>query len=193
MTELLTEPGTSPPAGPVLVLVGPPGALAAQVGAALAARLGVACRDTDADVEAVAGRPVEEVFLYDGEAGFRTLERAAVRAALIEHHGVLVLGGGAVLDEATRSDLHGHRVVFLDVGVADAAKRIGFNRDRPTALGNPRASWLRLMAARRPLYEQVADVRVSTDGRTADEVADDLAGRVADDLSARDSTARALP
>src|SRR5439155_705520 len=83
---------------------------------------------------------------------------------------VLALGGGAVLDPATRALLRDRRVVFLDVGVKDAAARVGFNRDRPLLLGNPRAQWLRLMAARRPLYEEVATATVSTDGREPDAV-----------------------
>jgi shikimate kinase len=62
-------------------------------------------------------------------------------------------------------------VVFLDVGVADAARRIGFNRDRPVLLGNPRAQWLRLMENRRPVYTRIAGATVNTDGRTPAEVA----------------------
>jgi shikimate kinase len=94
-----------------------------------------------------------------------------VAAALAGHRGVLALGGGAVLDPGTQRLLAGHRVVFLDVGITDAARRIGFNRDRPLLLGNPRARWLNLMEARRPVYEQVSLARVDTDGRTPEEVA----------------------
>jgi shikimate kinase len=91
---------------------------------------------------------------------------------------VLAVGGGAILDENTRAMLDTAQVVFLDVGITDAAKRIGFNRDRPLLLGNPRAQWIRLMNARRPLYEQVATFTVTTDGKTPDEVADEVVARV---------------
>jgi shikimate kinase len=155
---------------PRVVLIGPPGAGTSTVGARLARRLGVGFRDTDADVERATGMPVADIFVEYGEERFRELERAAVAAALAEHDGVLSVGGGAVLDEQTRAALKGHRVVFLDVGVTEAAKRIGLNRDRPMPLGNPRAQWRRLMEARRPLYEQVATARVTTDGVSADEV-----------------------
>ncbi len=94
--------------------------------------------------------------------------------ALAEHDGVLALGGGAVLDERTRERLLGQTVVFLDVTIKDAASRIGLNRDRPLLLGNPRAQWIRLMAARRPVYEQVAQARVDTDGKDAEQVADEV-------------------
>jgi shikimate kinase len=97
-----------------------------------------------------------------------------VTRALAEHDGVLALGGGAVLDEGTRAALAGRTVVFLSVDVKDAASRVGFNRDRPLLLGNPRAQWLRLMQKRRPLYDEVATATVGTDGRTPDQVADDV-------------------
>ena len=164
---------------PVLVLVGPPGAGKTTVGNLVAIALGVGLRDTDADVAAAAGTSVSDIFVDRGEAEFRRLEAAAVTAALAEHDGVLALGGGAVLNPATRSALAGLRVVFLDVGVKDAASRVGFNRDRPLLLGNPRAQWLRLMQARRALYEQVAVATVRTDDRTPDQVAADVVRVVA--------------
>ena len=80
----------------------------------LAARWGVTVRDTDHDVEAGQGRSISDIFVDDGEQVFRALERDAVEAALREHDGVLALGGGAVLDPATRATLKAHRVAFLD-------------------------------------------------------------------------------
>ena len=157
--------------GPAVVLVGPPGAGKTTVGRLVADRLGVAFRDTDADVEAATGTTVADLFVEQGEPAFRALEQAAVARAVEEHDGVLAVGGGAVLDGRTRELLRGRHVVFLDVGIKDAAARVGLNRDRPLLLGNPRAQWLRLMEARRPLYEEVAAVRVDTDGRTPEEVA----------------------
>jgi shikimate kinase len=160
--------------GPVVVIVGPPGAGKTTVGAALAERLGVGFRDTDVDVERAAGKPIADIFVDDGEERFREMERAAVAAALSDHDGVLAVGGGAVLDPATRSDLAGRRVVFLDVGLPDAAKRVGLARDRPLLLGNPRAQLHRLMEERRPLYEEVAAHVVATDGRAPEDVVAEL-------------------
>ena len=161
---------------PVVVLVGPPGAGKTTVGELLAERLGVGFRDTDRDVAATADCSVADIFVERGEAAFRQLEIAAVRSALAEHSGVLALGGGSVLDEGTRASLRGHRVVFLDVAVKDAASRIGFNRDRPLLLGNPRAQWVRLMRQRRDFYTEVAGAVVNTDGRTPAEIAAQVAG-----------------
>jgi shikimate kinase len=163
---------------PVVVLVGPPGAGKTTVGGLLAERLGVVLRDTDQDVAEAAGCSVADIFVDQGEAAFRALETSAVTAALAQHDGVVALGGGAVMDEGTRELLRGHRVVFLDVSVKDAASRVGFNRDRPLLLGNPRAQWLRLMERRRAFYEQVAVAVVSTDGRTPDDVTAEVAALV---------------
>lgn len=159
---------------PSVVLVGPPGAGKTTVGRMLAQRRGEAFRDTDADIEDVAGATIGDIFLDQGEEAFRTLERQAVATALDVHSGVLALGGGAVLDPHTRARLSGHRVVFLSVGLSDAAHRVGLNRDRPLLLGNPRAQLRTMLDARRPLYAEVASLTVDTDGRTAQDVADEI-------------------
>lgn len=163
---------------PVVVIVGPPGAGKSTTARAVAERLGVASRDTDDDVEAATGTTIGDLFVERGEEHFRELEKTAVAAALHQHDGVLAVGGGAVLDAGTREALKQCTVVFLDVGIKDAALRIGLNRDRPLLLGNPRAQWIRLMEQRRPLYEDVAAVTVATDGRTVDEVADEVVSKV---------------
>jgi shikimate kinase len=160
---------------PLVVLVGPPGAGKSTVGALLADRLGVALRDTDADVEASTGTTIAELFVDHGEAHFRDLERQAVATALDEHDGVLSLGGGAVTDEGTRRALRGHRVVFLDVGLAEAVRRIGLGASRPLLLGNVRGQLKALLDQRRPAYQAVAWLTVDTDTRTPEELAADIA------------------
>jgi len=164
---------------PLVVLVGPPGAGKSTVGALLAVRLGVELRDADADIEASMGMTVAELFVDHGEAHFRALERSAVAAALDEHAGVLSLGGGAVLDPDTRAALRGHRVVFLDVGLAEAVRRVGLGVSRPLLLGNVRSRLKSLLDERRPAYESVAWLTVDTDGRTPVELADDIAAALA--------------
>jgi shikimate kinase len=147
------------------------GAGKTTVGQLVAERLGVAFQDTDSIVEAWAGKPVQDIFVDDGEERFRELERAAVAAALASHDGVLALGGGAILAAETRSLLRGHAVVFLSVELADAAQRVGLGVGRPLLAINPRATMKHLLDERRPLYEEAATVVVKTDGVPPPEVA----------------------
>ena len=165
---------------PRVVLIGPPGSGKSTVSRLLASELGVTARDTDVDVERAAGKLIGEIFVDDGEPHFRDLEREAVRTALAVHDGVLALGGGAVLDPLTEGALAayvavGGVVVFLDVSLAHAAPRVGFNQARPLLLGNPRGQWKALMERRRPIYSRVATLVVSTDARTPAQVTREIA------------------
>lgn len=158
----------------MIVLIGPMGAGKTTVGGLVAERLGLAVRDTDQDVEAAAGRTISEIFVDDGEAAFRALEHAAVAEALATHDGVLALGGGAVLDPRTRDLLVGHDVVFLKVGLSDAVKRVGLGTARPLLLGNVRGRIKTLLDERTPVYESVATLVVETDGRSPEQIADEI-------------------
>lgn len=157
------------------MLVGPPGAGKTVVGRVLAARWDVGCCDTDAAVEQRAGKPVADIFVDDGEAAFRELEHAAVAEALTASTaGVVSLGGGAVLAPATRALLTGQQVAFLDVGLSAAAARVGLAASRPLLLGNVRGQLKALLDARRPVYLEVASLRVATDDLTVEQVADEV-------------------
>ncbi|MEU6035035.1 shikimate kinase [Actinomadura sp. NPDC047616] len=159
---------------PKAVLIGPPGSGKSTVGAALAERLGVTLRDTDSDVEAAAGRPISEIFIDDGEERFRELERAAVRAALAEHDGVVALGGGAVLAAETQELLAGHTVVYLKVGLSEAVKRVGLATARPLLVLNPRSQLRRLLNERLPIYERLGTLHVDTEGRAPEEIVEQI-------------------
>ncbi len=163
---------------PRVVLVGAMGAGKTTVGELLASAWGVSLRDTDRDVEEKQGRPISEIFVDEGEQHFRDLEHAAVADALAAHDGVLALGGGAVLDPETRAALKGHTVVFLHVGLSDAVKRVGLGTARPLLLGNVRARVKALLDERLPIYREVATLTVETDGRTAEEVAEEVRAEV---------------
>jgi shikimate kinase len=156
---------------PQVVLVGPMGAGKSTVGRVLAQRWAVGFRDTDEDVEAAEGRTISDIFVESGEEHFRALERDAVARALAEHDGVLAVGGGSVMAESTRTALAAHRVVYLRVGLADAAARVGLGTSRPLLLGNVRGTMKALLDERHPVYEAVSVAVVDTDGRTPDEVA----------------------
>ena len=160
---------------PLLVLVGPPASGKTTVGTGVADILGVPFGDTDADVEAVAGMTVADVFVQHGEPYFRALEEQVVARAMAEHQGVLALGGGAVTSAATRELLvaHGRQggtVVWLDVDLPSAARRVGLSRDRPILGVNPRAMLRTMLEQRAPLYGEVATLTVATGGRTPEDV-----------------------
>jgi shikimate kinase len=161
--------------GPVVVLVGPPGSGKTTIGQALASALGVEFRDTDADIVVAAGKPITDIFTDDGEPVFRAHEEKAVETALSEHQGVLALGGGSVLSARTRGLLAGHRVAFLNVGLAEGVRRTGLSTARPLLAGvNPRATFRELLNARLPLYREVATVEVATDNRAPGDLAAEI-------------------
>jgi shikimate kinase len=166
---------------PVAVLVGTMGAGKSTVGRLVADALDVDFLDTDHAIEQRAGKSVQDIFVDDGEAAFRVLERETVAQALSGHGGVLALGGGAVLDPATRALLAEHPVVFLRVGLTDAVRRVGLGETRPLlnqAVGGIRARIKQLLDERTPVYQSVARFTVDTDGRTPQQVAAEVVERI---------------
>lgn len=162
-------------AGPVAVLIGPPGAGKSTVGGLLAGLLGVAYTDTDTVIEQQAGKPVSDIFVSDGEPAFRAMERAAVERCLGSHRGILGLGGGAAMHPGTRELLAGQRVVYLQTGFTAAAHRVGLDRPRPLLAINPRARLKELLEERLPVYESLAWLTVVTDDRAPEDIAAELA------------------
>jgi shikimate kinase len=169
---------------PAVVLIGPPGAGKSAVGPLLADRLGVEFTDTDADVGAVAGMPVADIFIEHGEDAFRELERAVATAALGEQGalrargGVLALGSGAVLDPAIADLLDGLPVVYLSADFGTVARRIGLDRPRVVVPGNPRGRLRAMLDERDPVYARLAAVTVPTDDLDPDELADQIATEI---------------
>lgn len=170
--------------GPVAILIGPPGAGKTTVGRLLAGLLEAEFLDTDDVVEEAAGKPVSDIFISDGEAVFRGLEREAVARTVASHRGILALGGGAVMDPGARQLLGGQRVVYLEAGFAAAAHRTGLDAPRPLLIGNPRTRMRELLAERLPVYEGLAWVTVSTDDRAPQEIADEIAATITARLAA---------
>jgi len=158
---------------PRVILIGPPGAGKSVIGKNLAQRMESQFSDTDALIEESAGKSVAQIFIDDGESVFRDLEARIVATALTEREGVLSLGGGAILRDETRKAISesGAEVIFLDVTLAVAAPRIGFNRDRPLLLNNPRQQWQKLMDERRSVYEGAATMHIQVGDRSVAAVA----------------------
>lgn len=158
---------------PRVVLIGPPGAGKSSVGKSLARLLEEVFVDTDVVIATRENKSIAEIFVDQGEPYFRKVEEEVLLDQLQNHSGILSLGGGAPLSTTAQSAIRqsGSTVVFLDVSLSAAAPRVGFNRDRPLLLGNPRAQWQELMNVRRPVYESLAQHQVVTDKLTPTQAA----------------------
>jgi shikimate kinase len=138
-----------------IILIGPPGSGKSTIGKATSRRLNISFTDTDDLIEARSGTSISQIFIDKGEPWFRELEREVLQEELVKLNGVLSLGGGAPLSDFAQELLRekSEAIVYLDVSLATAAPRVGFNRDRPLLLSNPRGAWQELMDKRRPIYE----------------------------------------
>ena len=155
-----------------IVLIGAPGSGKSTVGHALAAHLQWPFIDTDNLIELKAGKKITDIFVVDGEDIFRAMEFETLKEVLQESSAVISLGGGAPISPQAQDELRksGSTIIFLDVSLATAAPRVGFNRDRPLLLGNPRAQWQALSDKRRPIYEDLATHAVKVDDMNVDEI-----------------------
>ena len=162
--------------GPNFILIGPPGAGKSSIGRQLAKALNVPFKDTDSLVEERAGKKISDIFLEDGEAAFRKIEREVVLEETSSGEGVLALGGGSVLDGEVALKLATMKpiVIYLEVSISNAAPRVGFNKDRPLLAVNPRQQWLNLMEKRKPIYERLCGIKVSTDNKKPNEVVSEI-------------------
>ena len=156
-----------------LFLVGPMGAGKSAVGRQLARLLHMVFVDSDEEIESRTGVDIPFIFEKEGEEGFRKRE-AKVIDQLSERQGtVLATGGGAVLDPKSRSYLGGRGfVIYLHTTVKQQLDRTQHSRNRPLLYGDNKEEILEaLMEIRDPLYREIADLVVETDGRRVKEVA----------------------
>jgi shikimate kinase len=156
-----------------IVLIGAPGSGKSTVGAALSRKLALDFVDTDQLIEVREGKAITDIFVVDGEPYFRAVELETLKQVLKMSNVVISLGGGAPISEQAQQELRSSdsMVIFLDVSLATAAPRVGFNRDRPLLLGNPRAQWQALSDKRRPIYEALAEISIKVDDMSVDEIA----------------------
>jgi len=159
-----------------VVLIGAPGSGKSTVGAALAKVLAIDFIDTDQLIEEREGKAITDIFVVDGEPHFRAVELETLKQVLTLNDVVISLGGGAPISDQAQQLINSSEstVVFLDVSLATAAPRVGFNRDRPLLLGNPRAQWQALSDKRRPIYEALADVSIKVDDMSVEAITSEI-------------------
>ncbi|HEU4619608.1 MAG TPA: shikimate kinase AroK [Gammaproteobacteria bacterium] len=165
-----------------LFLIGPMGSGKTAVGKQLARDLDMAFHDTDAEIERRTGVDIPFIFEKEGEAGFREREREVLARLAALDHVVVATGGGAVLSADNRAVLKENGlVIYLHASVDEQLKRTSRSQNRPLLkAADPRAVLDSLMAVRRPLYEETADISLDTTGRQVGAVADALRGLLAD-------------
>ena len=158
------------------ILIGPPGSGKSTIGKMLAKTLGVAFTDTDSLIEDEEGTSIAQIFIDRGEPWFREVESRVVIREIANLSGVLSLGGGAPLSELAQDAIRKAKaeVIYLDISLAAAAPRVGFNRDRPLLLNNPRAAWQELMEKRRPIYLSLATKVIKVDELSQKEIVDQI-------------------
>ena len=151
------------------------------IGQLLATNLKLTFRDTDQVIESETGKTVSEIFLDQGEDKFRALEKAVLRKELLTDETILALGGGAPISIDAQSALRAiaSPVIYFDISLASVAPRIGFNRDRPLLLHNPRGQWETLMQERRPIYESIADIVIDVNAKTEEAIVAEILEAVA--------------
>ncbi len=163
-----------------LFLIGYRGSGKTTVARLVAEQLGWTWLDADVELERRAGRTIKEIFAADGEGAFRVLEQQTIADLATGNEQVLALGGGAILRDANRQTLAARgKTVWLQASAETLFARI--NGDPTTADRRPNLTATggieevrRLLAERTPLYEQCADLTVTTEGRTAETIAEEI-------------------
>jgi len=161
-----------------LALVGMMGSGKSTVGKRLARALGRPFVDMDAELERRCGVPIQTIFELEGEEGFRRRESDLLQTLCPATGLVLATGGGVVLREANRVLLRAHtRVIYLQAALQDLWLRLRHDRSRPLLRSaDPRARVAELLAAREPIYREVADLCVTTGRQAPERVVNEILG-----------------
>jgi len=157
-----------------VLLVGMMGAGKTTVGRLVARRLGRPFRDSDEEVLARTGRTIPEIFQLYGEPAFRAQEKMVLASALSSGvPSVIAVAGGAVLDPDSRRRIRrGGATIWLRAAPRTLARRVGGGAGRPLLERDPAGTLAKLDAARRPVYQALADGVVDVDATRPHEATD---------------------
>ncbi|WP_078121740.1 shikimate kinase AroK [Thiosocius teredinicola] len=159
-----------------IFLIGPMGAGKTTIGKQLAQALGMAFNDSDLEIQRRTGVDIPTIFAYEGEDGFRARERQVIDELTQVEGQVLATGGGAVISPENRQHLSARGIVFyLACSAEQQFERTHRDRNRPLLqTEDPLAQLKKLLEIRDPLYRATADYTVSTEGRSATSVANEI-------------------
>lgn len=159
-----------------IILVGPMGAGKSTIGRLLSEALKMPFLDLDREIERRAGATIPWIFDIEGESGFRDREQATLTEVLASESMVLATGGGCILREDNRRELRlGGSVVYLATSVDQQLQRTAKDKNRPLLqTSDPKATLLAMAEQRNPLYDQVSDLRVDTNGKSPRQVVQEI-------------------
>lgn len=164
-----------------IILIGPMGAGKTSLGRRVAERLGLSFIDADQVIEQRTGASIPVIFECEGEAGFRTREKAVIAELCANSGQLLATGGGAVLDPDNRTALkRAGMVVYLKTSVAQQLERVERDRNRPLLqTADPGARLHELAQQRNAIYRELADLTFDSDGLNADTAGERLFNLIA--------------
>jgi shikimate kinase len=150
-----------------LFLTGPMGAGKSTIGRQLSKQLRMVFYDSDREIENRTGVDIPLIFELEGEQGFRKRERLVIDELTSLPNIVLATGGGAILDADNRKHLAERGlVIYLHASVNQQLARTKHDRNRPLLqTDNPRQRLEDLLRLRDPLYREIADLVIDTDGK----------------------------
>ena len=155
-----------------IFLVGPMGAGKTTIGRQLAHALGLEFEDTDQEIQRRTGVDIPTIFEYEGEEGFRKREMKAIEEMVEQDNVVLATGGGAVTRPENRRLLAARGyVIYLSCSPEQQYERTYKDKSRPLLQTGDPLEMLKALNAERDLeYREIADLGVSTEGRSAQAV-----------------------
>ena len=159
-----------------LFLIGPMGAGKSTIGRQLSKQLRMAFHDSDHEIEHRTGVDIPLIFEYEGESGFRKRERAVLDELTRRPDIILATGGGAILDPDNRKHLAQRgKVIYLHASIDQQLARTDRDQNRPLLqTDNPRQRLDELIQAREPLYREIADLVINTDGKRVRDVVNEI-------------------
>ena len=159
-----------------IILIGPMGSGKTSTGRMLAKEMGYAFADTDEEVTKRTGVSIAYIFDVEGEEGFRKRECLALKECLNDNNTILSTGGGIVLSKENRDLLQDRgTVVYLQTSIRFQVKRTASTNNRPLLQNkDPEETLEKLMLTRAPLYEEIADITITTDNKSLQEMSKEI-------------------